>query len=39
MCRRWNPEANEAEIGLNFPEGMAEQTRKVLPAALAHLSA
>jgi hypothetical protein len=32
-----NPEANDAELLLTFPDNMAERTRKVLPAAFADL--
>jgi hypothetical protein len=32
-----NPDANDVELLLDFPSGMAQKTRKVLPASFAHL--
>jgi hypothetical protein len=37
VSKAMNPEANEAELLLTFPDDMAARTRKVLPAAFADL--
>jgi hypothetical protein len=37
VSKAMNPQANDVELLLDFPGGMAERTRKVLPASFAHL--
>lgn len=37
VSKAMNPEANDSELLLTFPDNMAERTRKVLPAAFADL--
>jgi hypothetical protein len=37
VSKAMNPQANDVELLLDFPSGMAERTRKVLPASFAHL--
>jgi hypothetical protein len=37
VSKTMNPGANDVELLLDFPGGMAQRTRKVLPASFAHL--